>query len=161
MGSSTPPSKLWTDDATGVVAKEVPPSNLEDSVEYGEDELYNSTVIDARDMRRMGKAQELVRSYRIVSMVSFVGLATSAWELALFQVTPGIINGGLPTVIYSNIWCLVGFFPIVLSLAEMSSMAPIAGAEYHWVSEFAPEKYQKLLSYLTGYVKRLDTARIQ
>lgn len=29
-------------------------------------------------------------------------------------------------------------------------MAPIAGSQYHWVSEFGPEKYQKFMSYLTG-----------
>lgn len=56
--------------------------------------------------------------------------------------------------------------------AEMASMAPIAGAQYRkssrypivfqstraasntdftdWVSEFAPDKYQKFLSYTTG-----------
>jgi len=31
-------------------------------------------------------------------------------------------------------------------------MAPIAGAQYHWVSEFAPDSMQKFLSHLTGYV---------
>lgn len=25
------------------------------------------------------------------------------------------------------------------------------GSQYHWVSEFAPEKYQKILSYITGW----------
>lgn len=28
--------------------------------------------------------------------------------------------------------------------------APTAGGQYHWVSEFAPRKYQKFLSYITG-----------
>ena len=41
-------------------------------------------------------------------------------------------------------------------MAEMASMAPIAGAQYHWVSEFAPERYQKILSYLTGYIPTPD-----
>ena len=60
-------------------------------------------------------------------------------------------------------------------------MAPIAGAQYRecsrkpivprsirndtnihfpdWVSEFAPDKYQKFLSYLTGYVNILSKER--
>ena len=29
-------------------------------------------------------------------------------------------------------------------------MAPTSGGQYHWVSEFAPERAQKFLSYLTG-----------
>lgn len=34
-------------------------------------------------------------------------------------------------------------------------MAPIAGAQYHWVSEFAPEGYQRILSYFTGWMSTL------
>jgi choline transport protein len=46
----------------------------------------------------------------------------------------------------------VGFMFINISLAEMGSMAPTVGGQYHWVSEFAPRKYQKLLSYLMGWM---------
>lgn len=31
-------------------------------------------------------------------------------------------------------------------------MAPITGAQCHWVSEFAPDRYQKFLSCLTGWI---------
>lgn len=40
----------------------------------------------------------------------------------------------------------------MLSLAEMASMCPTSGGQYHWVSEFAPPKYQRFLSYMTGNV---------
>jgi hypothetical protein len=30
--------------------------------------------------------------------------------------------------------------------------APTSGGQYHWVSEFAPKKYQKFLSYMTGTI---------
>ena len=30
--------------------------------------------------------------------------------------------------------------------------SPTAGGQYHWVSEFAPRKYQKILSYITGWL---------
>lgn len=114
------------------------------------DEPLQSTRNDAADMRRMGRSQELVRHYRLFSMVSFVAVATSAWELTIFQVSPALINGGLSGLVYSSIWSFVCSGPVILSMAEMSSMAPIAGAQYHWVSEFSPEKYQKILSYITG-----------
>ncbi|CZR54482.1 uncharacterized protein PAC_04366 [Phialocephala subalpina] len=44
---------------------------------------------------------------------------------------------------------------IVASLAEMESMAPTSGGQYHWVSEFAPAKYQKFLSYSAGWMSTL------
>ena len=37
-------------------------------------------------------------------------------------------------------------------MAEMASMAPTAGGQYHWVSEFAPKKCQRFLSYVTGWI---------
>lgn len=56
---------------------------------------------------------------------------------------------------WSYIWVIVGQFFIVLSLAEMSSMAPTAGGQYHWVSEFAPRSVQKILSYTSGWLSTL------
>jgi choline transport protein len=37
-------------------------------------------------------------------------------------------------------------------MAEMASMAPTSGGQYHWVSEFSPRKYQKFLSFVTGWL---------
>lgn len=117
--------------------------------EKGTDPVHKSTRGDVVTMQRMGRTQELVRHFRTLSMISFVALATSAWELAIF--TQGFKNGGRPAVMYGLLWCFVGYVPMYLSMAEMASMAPIAGAQYHWVSEFAPARCQKILSYLTGY----------
>lgn len=50
------------------------------------DGVYRSTQADTEAMNRMGRSQELVRHYRLFSLVSFVVVATSAWELTLFQV---------------------------------------------------------------------------
>jgi choline transport protein len=44
----------------------------------------------------------------------------------------------------------------MLSLAEMASMAPTAGGQYHWVSEFAPPSMQRSLSYFTGWMSTVS-----
>jgi choline transport protein len=62
-------------------------------------------------------------------------------------------NGGLAGLFWGYIWTFLGFFTIVMSLAEMASMAPTSGGQYHWVSEFAPRKYQKFLSYMSGEIQ--------
>jgi choline transport protein len=38
----------------------------------------------------------------------------------------------------------------------MASMAPTSGGQYHWVSEFAPAKSQKFLSYMSGWMASLS-----
>jgi amino acid transporter len=39
---------------------------------------------------------------------------------------------------------------VIASMAEMASMAPTSGGQYHWVSEFAPREHQRFLSYVVG-----------
>ncbi|KAH8586206.1 amino acid/polyamine transporter I [Bisporella sp. PMI_857] len=43
-----------------------------------------------------------------------------------------------------------------VSLAEMASMAPTSGGQYHWVSEFAPPNLQQYLSHLTGWMSTIS-----
>lgn len=108
--------------------------------------------MDSAGMRRMGREQQLVRRFRFLSITSFITLATVSWEYGIMTMSPGLINGGRAGLVYSTIWGFLGFGPVYLSMAEMASMAPIAGTQYHWVSEFAPESCQRFLSYLVGYV---------
>lgn len=44
---------------------------------------FRSTSRDAANMRRMGKNQQLVRRFRVLSMASFVAVATAAWEFTV------------------------------------------------------------------------------
>lgn len=122
------------------MAKEVQPTvkavdnegtaSLED--QDGNLRATKSTVQDAEGMRRMGKDQQLVRHFRMLSITSFTAIATAAWEIGLFLLTPGLVDGGRSGLVYNTLWNFIGFGPIYLSMAELSSMAPIAGAQYHW-----------------------------
>jgi choline transport protein len=105
--------------------KEVPDIYVEgEDAENGSPSVdgFKSTDADADNMQRMGKSQQLVRHFRVLSMASFVAIATAVWEIGLFNLTPGLINGGRPGLIYSVLWNFIGFGPIYLSMAEMSSM---------------------------------------
>ncbi|KAH9207657.1 putative GABA permease [Leptodontidium sp. 2 PMI_412] len=109
---------------------------------------------DSRDMKRMGKQQELKRGFGFLSILGFSCILTSTWEIQLTANTFGLINGGLAGLIWMYIVTWIGFFAIIASMAEMSSMAPTSGGQYHVqrVSEFAPRSCQKFLSYTTGWV---------
>lgn len=115
--------------------KSVNDINAEDSVEDQNGDLIatKSTPYDAAGMRRMGKDQQLIRNFRFLSITSFVAIATAAWEIGLFILTPGLVDGGRAGLVWTALWNFVGFGPVYLSMAEMASMAPIAGAQYHWV----------------------------
>jgi len=76
----------------------------------------------------------------------------STWEIQLGVAVFGLQNGGTAGIIWVYLATALGFGTVVLSMAEMASMAPTAGGQYHWVSEFAPKQYQKFLSYLVGWL---------
>ncbi|OCL03636.1 amino acid transporter [Glonium stellatum] len=119
---------------------------------------YNKgyTRNDKADMGRMGKMQELRRNYRPLSALAFTVILQGTWEVLMTATTQGLTDGGLAGLIWSYIWTFVGFSFVMASLAEMASMAPTSGGQYHWVSEFAPPQYQKIMSYFIGWMSTLS-----
>ena len=83
-------------------------------------------------------------------MVGFACTLIATWEVLLTTLTTIMTNGGTAGVIWAFLVVFVGFSFVYLSIAEMASMAPTSGGQYHWVSEFAPRRVQKPLSYLVG-----------
>ncbi|KAJ6781801.1 hypothetical protein PWT90_11098 [Aphanocladium album] len=104
-----------------------------DLIKYGNEH-------DKRDMARMGKIQEM-----------------RFWAFARFSCARGsrssaLANGGSAGLIYTWLIAWAGFNAVYASMAEMASVAPTTGGQYHWVSEFAPPGYQAFLSYVVGWL---------
>ncbi|KAJ5592033.1 uncharacterized protein N7459_002402 [Penicillium hispanicum] len=115
----------------------------------------DGTPHDQNDMHRMGKVQEFKRNFRPLAALSFSAVLQATWEFILISNSQGLQNGGLAGLLWSFVWTFIGFGFIIVSLAEMASMAPTSGGQYHWVSEFAPARYQRFLSYSTGWMSVL------
>ncbi|KAF2477510.1 GABA permease-like protein [Lindgomyces ingoldianus] len=128
----------------------------EDAGETYHDSLKGHTRNDRADMSRMGKIQELRRNYRPLSALAFTVIIQGTWEVLMTATTQGLVDGGPAGLIWSYIWTFFGFSLVIASLAEMSSMAPTAGGQYHWVSEFSPPRFQKPMSYFIGWMSTLS-----
>ncbi|ORY16828.1 amino acid/polyamine transporter I [Clohesyomyces aquaticus] len=107
---------------------------------------------DQKDMERMGKVQELRRNFRFVSIFGYSMILMATWETVLTTLGIPLLNGGTGGAIFVFIGTAVGMGFVIVSMAEMASMAPTSGGQYHWVSEFAPRKHQKFLSYVVGWL---------
>ncbi|OCL11116.1 putative amino acid permease [Glonium stellatum] len=57
-----------------------------------------------------------------------------------------LYNGGPQTFAWSVIIVYLGALAQAASLAEMASILPIAGAQYHWTHHLAPERWKSLVS---------------
>ncbi|QIW98593.1 hypothetical protein AMS68_004111 [Peltaster fructicola] len=98
-------------------------------------EYQNLMYSDEQDMQRLGKKQELHRSFSFTSILGFVAIAMGTWEIILSATAAGLTNGGTGGMIWMFVASYCCFGTIVLSLAEMSSMAPTAGGQYRgWPS---------------------------
>ncbi|ROV92971.1 hypothetical protein VMCG_08993 [Cytospora schulzeri] len=87
------------------------------------------TADDRADMFRLGKVQELRRNFRFLSMFGFSMILVASWETTLMVAAVGLT------------WALV-----------QNYRAPTTGGQYHWISEFAPRRFQKFISYLMGWL---------
>ena len=98
-------------------------------------------------MQRLGKKQEFKRNFSYVSTLGFVSIYMATWEFVLISLSSGFMNGGFGGLFWVYIGTVMCYSSVVASLAEMESMAPTAGGQYHWTSEWAPPGAQRWLSY--------------
>jgi choline transport protein len=62
----------------------------------------------------------------------------------------GLRNGGPASLVWGMLFSIVGTMALALSLAEMASICPIAGAQYHWTALFAPPKIKNFVTWMQG-----------
>ncbi|KAH8636257.1 amino acid transporter [Alternaria alternata] len=135
----------------------------------------NGTHGDEKDMERMGKIPELrvcsdklfncsymclqnrQRQFKFLSIFGFAVILGNTWEYSLMRhldacrclywhvFRHAFLCGNGVDVSYSDA-------DATEALGNQSDRAPTAGGQYHWVSELAPRKHQKFLSYLVGWL---------
>ncbi|KAK3111716.1 hypothetical protein LTR53_012743 [Teratosphaeriaceae sp. CCFEE 6253] len=131
---------------------------------------------DKKDMKRMGKAQELRRNFRSLSTIAFTVVLQGTWEVLLAASTQGLVDGGLAGLFWSYVVTFIGFSLVVIARGDgfhgsylvrkvnrihgqegqADQSMCYSGGQYHWVSEFAPPQHQRWLSYFTGWMSTLS-----
>jgi choline transport protein len=90
----------------------------------------------------LGPVTLLALCFNICS--SWAGLSTSA-QIALLQ-------GGPVTLVYGTLVISVIYLCISLVLAELASVYPTAGGQYHFTSILAPQSITQSVSYACGFI---------
>ncbi|KAK5175583.1 uncharacterized protein LTR77_000722 [Saxophila tyrrhenica] len=117
--------------------------------------VATGTREDALDMLRLGRTQELRRNFKSFSILGMAAVTMATWIAILQASIFSLINGGLAGTIWVYLATWIFTISLVLSLAEMASMSPTSGGQYHWVSEMAPPSQQRFLSYVVGWLSAL------
>ncbi|KIH92615.1 amino acid permease [Sporothrix brasiliensis 5110] len=156
MSDTTSNKEFIEMSSDGVNNKEFVEMSSERAVfETNKIDAKGGTEADAREMSMLGRTQVLNRNFRFLSTLGFACTLMSTWEIALMTTSFGLVNGGKAGLVWGYLIVWVGYMLVFASIAEMASMAPTSGGQYHWVSEFAPPRAQKFFSYTIGWVSVL------
>ncbi|RMZ88479.1 hypothetical protein DV736_g4298, partial [Chaetothyriales sp. CBS 134916] len=124
----------------------------DDNVDPSVPVRYRGTPTDRRDMMMLGRTQMLRRNFKFLAMLGFASTVMASWEILLPLFTFVLIDGGTALLFWGLVVCVLGLSCVYASLAELASISPTSGGQYHWVSEFAPVRIQKPLSYFVGWL---------
>lgn len=127
----------------------------EDGLEMRDYSKLGGTNVDDQEMRMLGRTQQLNRNFRFISTLGFACTLMSTWEIALMTSFYGLLNGGTAGLVWGYFVVWLGYMLVFATIAEMASIAPTSGGQYHWASEFAPRSCQKFVSYLVGWTSVL------
>ncbi|KAJ5952461.1 amino acid permease [Penicillium vulpinum] len=103
--------------------------------------------------------QQLERYLNFFSSVAFSACLLATWESAGGSLLSGLYNGGPAAIVYGIILSIVGNLAIACSLAELASIHPTAGAQYHW-SYFLAPRGRRFISFFQGWVSVFSWAAL-
>ena len=105
--------------------------------------------------RTDGTRNEAIRVRRLFSFAQIFFFALtfmSSWETMLLNLSAVLYNGGPQTLAWGILVVAAGALAQSASLAEMASLQPIAGAQYHWTHYLAPPSQRRFITWMQGWI---------
>ncbi|EXJ68395.1 uncharacterized protein A1O5_08187 [Cladophialophora psammophila CBS 110553] len=90
------------------------------------------------------------------NIVAFAFVICNSWAGVAGSIQLALLQGGPATLIYSIIISSIAYMSIAISMAELASVYPTAGGQYHFASILAPKKMKQTISYACGLLSILS-----
>ncbi|KAK8008149.1 hypothetical protein PG991_010700 [Apiospora marii] len=94
------------------------------------------------------------RTRRLFSMSQLFAFSLTymgTWEAWHQSIYSPLYNGGPRAIFWGGFLAVAGALAQAASIAEMSSLQPVAGAQYHWTYLLAPKSCNRFMCYLQGW----------
>ncbi|KAJ5740781.1 hypothetical protein N7493_000653 [Penicillium malachiteum] len=108
---------------------------------------YHGGVSTSRSSRK-----NMERKFGSLSMLSLSLILLSSWESIANSFASGLLNGGPAGLVWGMVLSIIGTMAMALSLAELASICPRAGAQYHWTAVLAPPKIRAFTTWMQGWI---------
>jgi choline transport protein len=90
------------------------------------------------------------KQFNAVTLLSMAFVICNSWAGISGSLQLALLEGGPATLIYSILLSTTAYFSIAASLAELASVYPTAGGQYHFTSILATQSTRRSLSYACG-----------
>jgi len=114
-----------------------------------------NTEQDDAAMAEVGKVQQFKRNFGFWTILGLTASMMCTWEAVFFANATAMLNGGPVTLVYGFIYAFLGALATASSLAEMASMYPTSGGQYHWAAMLAPRGQKAFVSWFCGWIATL------
>ncbi|KAI9927590.1 hypothetical protein MW887_003209 [Aspergillus wentii] len=115
-------------------------------------ESQTEGTIESVNLELLGLSQQTKRDLGTFQIICGGWNICNSWAGIVGTLAIGIAQGGTVLLLYGMIVMLVAGGCCALTLAELASVYPTAGGQYHWTSILSPKGYSRVLSYACGAV---------
>ncbi|KAK8163626.1 GABA permease [Phyllosticta citrichinensis] len=122
--------------------------------DFGQSSLHSGELSDSPQKLegRIPPEKSVKRVFGFFQLLFTILVYQSGWEGPVSNLLPVFLNGGPQVLIWGLIIVWVGALAQSASLAEMASITPIAGAQYHWTAAFAPRRCHKFVTWIQAWM---------
>ncbi|KAG9773930.1 Choline transport protein [Exophiala dermatitidis] len=94
----------------------------------------------------------LRRLFSFAQLLAFSLTFMESWEVMAINLSATFWNGGPRALVWGCIAVVLGSLTQAYSMAELGSILPIAGAQYHWTHILAPDHSRRFITWMQGWV---------
>ncbi|KAF7557737.1 hypothetical protein G7Z17_g473 [Cylindrodendrum hubeiense] len=107
---------------------------------------------DEELLAQLGHEQELRREFSVFTVAALCLCLMASWEALATVIATALASGGPPCLFYNYLLTFIFTICISLSLAEIASIYPTAGGQYHWVAALSSASTRSAPAYATGWI---------
>ncbi|KIW18243.1 hypothetical protein PV08_02531 [Exophiala spinifera] len=96
------------------------------------------------------------KQFGTITIVSLAFVICNSWAGISGSLQLALLAGGPVTLLYGILISTLVYICIAFSLAELTSVYPTAGGQYHFASILAPKSINRSISYVCGLVSLLS-----
>ncbi|KAJ5456916.1 hypothetical protein N7530_012190 [Penicillium desertorum] len=111
---------------------------------------HGEGIVEKIQLKGLSLQEDVGRQMTKLETISASWVICDSWAGIAGTISLAIAQGGPVTLVYGPVLILILVGCCALTLAELASVYPTAGGQYHWTSILAPKSMNRALSYFCG-----------